>query len=137
MSDFTTYSEEQIVDWLVGGVDVAPAPANIYVALHTSDPGESPDGTTEVDSGTYTYSRVSTIAGTDWNQPSVDKFENSVEIEFPEASNTWGTISHFSLWDGSADSDNALAKSALDSARTVESGDAPVFRVGNLSGEVL
>jgi len=136
MSDFTTYSEEQIVDWLVGGVDVAPAPANIYVALHTSDPGESPDGSTEVDSGTFTYNRVSTSAGSDWTINS-DEFENSVEIEFPEASSTWGTVSHFSLWDGSADSDNALAKSALDSSRTVESGDAPVFRVGNLSGEIL
>lgn len=135
MSDFTNYTETQIVDWLVGGTDMPAAHGSVYVALHTADPGESPDGSTEVDSNTYTYSRFQTSAGSDWILDG-DSFENDTEIEFPEADEDWGTVSHFSLWDGSEDSDNPLAKSSLDNSRTVEAGDAPVFRVGNLSGEV-
>jgi len=135
MSDFTDYTETQIVNWLVGGTDMPAAHGSVYVALHTSDPGETPDGSTEVDASTYTYSRVQTSANGDWTRNG-DSFENAVEIEFPEANGSWGTISHFSLWDGSADADNALAKSALDTSRSIQDGDAPVFRVGNLSGEV-
>lgn len=135
MSDFTDYTETEIVNWLVGGQDMPVAHANVYVALHTADPTETPDGSTEVDASTTSYTRVSTSAGTDWTLNG-DNFENGVEIEFPEATESWGNVSHFSLWDGSADTDNPLAKSALDTTRTIESGDAPIFRVGSLTGQV-
>jgi hypothetical protein len=136
MSDFTDYTETEIVEWLVGGTDMPTAHADVYVGLHTSDPGESPDGSTEVDAGTTSYSRVQTTAGTDWNL-NADSFDNAVEIEFPEANGSWGNVSHFSLWDDTeGNSGNALAKSALDTSRDITDGDAPVFRVGSLTGQV-
>jgi len=136
MSDFTDYTETEIVEWLVGGVDMPVVHGNVYVGLHTSDPGESPDGSTEVDAGTTTYNRVQTTAGTDWNL-NAGSFDNSVEIEFPEANGSWGIVSHFSLWDDTeVNSGKPLAKSALDVSRDITGGDAPVFRVGSLTGQV-
>lgn len=132
MSDFTTYLEGQIVDWMVSGSDMPASHSNIYVALHTSDPTNSGEDN-EVTAASY--SRVSTVAGTDWGTNG-NTFDNLIDIEFPEAQEDWGTVTHFSLWDGSAGTDNALAWSALDRNRDITTGDAPVFRDGTLNGSV-
>ena len=134
MSNFTDYVEEQIVNWMVGGEDMPTAHTNVYVSLHTNDPTNSgEENEVTVDS----YSRVETTANGDWNRTE-GTFENAVDIEFPEAQENWGNISHFALWDAeeSATDDNAIAQSSLQTARDVEEGDVAVFRSGNLTGEV-
>jgi hypothetical protein len=132
MSDFTTYTEEKIVNWMVGDSDMPLAHSNVYVALHTSDPTNSGENN-EVTASSY--SRVSTAASTDWDITS-NTFENLIDIEFPEAQEDWGSITHFTLWDGPDATDNALAWSALDRDREITTGDAPVFRDGTLNGSV-
>lgn len=131
MSDLTNYTEGVIRDWMSQGTDAPTAPGNLYVGLHTSDPGESPDGSTEVGAGDY--ARVSTTAGGDWNTPNENDFENASEVTFGETTNNWGDISHVSLWDGSSTSDNCLASYPLNSTKTVSSGDEPKFDAGDLS----
>jgi len=134
MSDFTDYSESNIVSWIVGGQDMPTAASNIYVGLHTSDPTDTGENN-EV--STASYSRVSTTAGTDWNITN-NTFDNAIDIIFPEAQEDWGTITHFSLWNGSPNdgTNNALAYSVLDSSRDILTGDSAVFRDGSLSGSV-
>ena len=132
MSDFSSYTEEQIVNWMVGGEDMPVAHANVYVALHDGDPTN--DGT-ENEITADSYDRVETTANGDWTRED-NSFENAVEIEFPEATELWGDVSHFSLWDGPDDTDNAIAQSVLETTRTIDEGDAPIFREGNLSGQV-
>lgn len=109
------------------------AHGNVYVALHTSDPGDS--GTNN-EVAASSYSRVQTAAGTDWSITG-GEFENSVEVSFPTAQEDWGSITHFTLWDGSTSSDNCLAVSSIVQARDVNAGDTAVFRAGNLNGSVL
>lgn len=132
MSDFSSYTEERIVNWMVGGEDMPEAHTNVYVALHDSDPTN--DGT-ENEITADSYDRVETTANGDWTRTD-NSFENAVEIEFPEATELWGDVSHFSLWDGPDDTDNPIAQSALESTRTIDEGDAPIFREGNLTGQV-
>jgi len=108
------------------------AHTNVYVALHDSDPTN--DGT-ENEITADSYDRVETTANGDWTRTD-NSFENAVEIEFPEATELWGDVSHFSLWDGPDDTDNPIAQSALESTRTIDEGDAPIFREGNLTGQV-
>lgn len=132
MSDFSSYTEEQIVNWMVGGEDMPVAHTNVYVVLHDGNPTN--DGTAnEITAGSY--DRVETTANGDWTKTG-NSFENAVEIEFPEATELWGDVSHFSLWDGPDDTDNAIAQSALENTRTIDEGDTPIFREGNLSGQV-
>ena len=132
MSDFSTYVEEQIVNWMVGGTDMPVSHTNVYVALHTADPTN--DGTeNEVTAGSYT--RIETTANGDWDRTG-NEFSNAVEIEFPEATEDWGEVSHFTLWDGATDTDNVLAQSSLDSARSIQEGDIALFRIGSLGGSV-
>ena len=132
MSDFSSYVEEEIVNWMVGGEDMPLAHSSVYVALHTNNPTN--DGT-ENEITDASYSRVETTANGDWTRTN-NEFENAVDVEFPQAEEDWGDISHFSLWDGPSDTDNPLAQSELGTTRTVLSGDVPVFRVGVLTGSV-
>lgn len=133
MTDFTTYTEGQIADWLSQGTDMPVAPATLYVALHTSNPGQSPDGTTEV-TGTN-YSRYASSAGTDWGVSGTapTSIDNANLFAFNEAGGSWGTITHVSLWDGAADTDNALAAYALTNSISVADGDRVEFPSGSLS----
>jgi len=132
MSDFTSYLESQIVDWMVGGNDMPSSHSNVYVALHTDDPTNSGENN-EVTATSYT--RASTSSGTDWTV-SDNTFSNLIDVEFPEAEENWGEVTHFTLWDGPDDTDNALAYSVLDRSREITTGDAPVFRDGTLNGSV-
>ena len=134
MTDFTDYAETNIRDWMSQGSDMPAAPANIYVALHTSDPGESPDGTTEVNAADY--DRVSTTAGTDWDTTlNPTGFDNTNIISFGQATNDWGTISHVSLWDSSGGG-NCMAAFSLDSSVTINTDDTLEFNAGELSFDI-
>lgn len=134
MADFTNFTETEIRDWISQGTDTITAPTNLHVALHTSDPGENPDGSTEVSASDY--SRAPTTTGTDWNTPTSDSFENASEISFGVATNNWGTVSHVSLWDGSATTDNCLATYALSSSKAINTDDEALFPAGDLSFSV-
>jgi hypothetical protein len=133
MSDLTDYSETEFRDWMSQGVSTDTPPDPIYIGLHTSDPGESPDGSTEVSAADY--SRVGVAADTGWATPTTSSFENASEVTFGEATNDWGTVSHVALWDDTqgAAGETAIAAYALDTSKAINTGDEAVFRAGDLS----
>jgi hypothetical protein len=132
--DATTYLQDQLMNWMVNGTNFDTAPTNIYVALHNGEPGDNAQNN-ELDSagGEGGYVRYETTIPGDWNQPATGEFENANDFIFAEATEDWGQVSHFSLWD-SQTGGNPLAEDSLVSSVTVNTGDAPVFRDGNLSG---
>lgn len=141
MSDFTIYTEELVRDWMSQGTDTPTPPTDLYVALHTSDPGGSPDGSTEVGASDYDRVAVSTSGGwatTGTGEPS--GFENANEVSFGEAQNDWATggttVSHVSLWTTADTTGNCLAAYALDSAGEVPSGVEVKFPAGDLNFNV-
>jgi hypothetical protein len=137
MTDLTDYTEQQFRDWMSQGTSTATAPDPLYISLHTSDPGESPDGSTEVSATNYSRQSVgssgwNTQAPADFTNSDGYGFENASDVAFSTAGSSWGTISHVALWDGSSDTDNALASFALDSSRSVSDGDQVQFAATNL-----
>lgn len=132
MSDLTNYTEGQFRDWMSQGTATATPPDPLYVSLHTAAPGESPDGSTEVSA--TNYNRQDVTAGTGWNTPNENDFANANEITWQEAGELWGDVSHVGLWDDTAaNGGNCLAAFALDSTKTIDSGDQAKFNAGNLS----
>ena len=117
MSAFSDYLENKVLDHVFGGVAYS-APATLYLALYTSDPGDDNSGTEC--SGTA-YARQ-TIAFTVVN----DTASNTSAVEFPTAGSAWGTITHVGILDALT-SGNLLAHGALTASKTIASGD--VFRV--------
>lgn len=137
MSDLTDYAETVFRDWLSQGTSAPTPPDPLYISLHTADPGESPDGSTEVTATQYSRQSVgsagwNTLAPADVTSNG-HGFENANNVQFNTANSSWGTITHVALWNGTADTDNVYAAFALDSSRSISSGDQAQFAAGNLS----
>jgi hypothetical protein len=67
-----------------------------------------------------------------WGTAADGEITNDSTITFPEASGSWGTISHFALFDA-AEGGNMLAYGALDESKDVGSGDTARFNASALT----
>ena len=128
MSAFSNYLENALANQVLGGA-AAPSIANTYIALYTAGPSDSGGGT-EV-SGTN-YSRVNLANNTtNWPTTSDGLKSNGIAVVFPTAGGSWGTVTHFGIFDA-ATSGNLLFHGSLGTAKAVESGDSPSFPVATL-----
>lgn len=119
---FSNYLELKILDHIVGKTSYAMPTA--YVSLHTGDPGET--GANECSGNGY--ARKST-AGSDWNAASSGSISNANDITFATPTGSWGTVSHFGIWDASSGG-NFLAGGAVDVAQEPVSGNTVKFSGG-------
>lgn len=113
--------------------NAASAPlTDLYVSLHTGDPGEAGDQTTnEAD---YTsYARVAVArSGAGWTV-SGNSAVNAATITFPTCTGGSNTITHFAVGTASSGAGSILYSGALDSPLGVSSGIEPQFAAGDLS----
>ena len=126
MGSFSDYWENEILDHIFGKGSYTP-PA-IYVGLSTADPADDASGLAEPSGNAY--ARVGT-AGADWSTASGGAIANANDITFPEATGSWGTITHFALFDA-ASAGNMLAHGALSVSKSIGSGDTAKFAVGDI-----
>lgn len=110
---FSNYLENKVL-LHVFGATAYTAPATLYVALFTTDPGEAGTGT-EVSGGSYARQTVAfTVVGS--------LASNTAAVEFPTATASWGTITHAAVYDA-VSGGNLLASGALTTSKTIASGD--------------
>lgn len=132
MSDLTDYMEDAVMDWSFQNSSMPATPSSVDVHLHTSDPTDSPDGSTEVGASDYDPQTVDNT-GTEWTSDtsgSGHTVSNASEINFGVATSDWGDVSHFSVSDGGG---NYLWHSALDTVKTVNTDDEVRFQSGDLT----
>ena len=101
--------------------------ATVYVSLWTSDPTDAGSGTEVSTSGTG-YARTAVTFGA----PSNGVTLNSADVTFPTATASWGTVGWIGINDA-ATSGNLLYHTALDTSKTIDSGDIFKISTGNLS----
>ena len=101
------------------------SPATVYVALFTSDPTDAGSGT-EVSGGSYARTAVT------FGAPSGGASTNSAAVEFPQCTSSWGTVGWIGIMDAST-SGNLLYHTALDTSKTIDTGDIFKISTGNLS----
>ena len=101
------------------------SPATVYVALFTSDPTDAGSGT-EVSGGSYARTAVT------FGAPSNGVTTNSAAVEFPQCTSSWGTVGWIGIMDAST-SGNLLYHTALDTSKTIDTGDIFKISTGNLS----
>jgi hypothetical protein len=124
MAGFTTFLQEELLDHIGGnGSYTAPNP---YVGLYTAAPSDAGGGT-EVSGGSY--ARVD--ANAKFGAASGTGMSNDGAITFPTATASWGTVTHFGIFDAST-AGNLLAWGALTVSKTVGSGDTASFAIGEL-----
>jgi hypothetical protein len=101
------------------------SPSVVYVGLFTSDPTDAGSGT-EVSGGSY--ARKSATFGA----PSNGASTISSAIEFDQATGSWGTVTHFGIYDAST-SGNLLYHGALTASKVIDTGDVFKFATSALT----
>ena len=114
----STYLANNVVDHVLK-TDAFPQPTNVYASLHSADTGTT--GAGELSGGAYARTLHNI-----WNAASGGAATNSGAITFPQATANWTQATHFGLWDA-ASAGNFLGGGALDTAKTVLSGDTAEF----------
>jgi len=120
MSAMSNYLENEILDHILG-TGAFTHPSTVYVGLATATFGEGNTGTELSGSG---YARQSAT----FSAASGGTTSNSSAIEFPAATGSWGTVSHFGIFDASS-SGNLLihgAFSASGDILKIDTGDLDV-----------
>ena len=97
---FGDYAESRTLDKWLGATDFTP-PANTFIALYTSIPGDASASGTEVTGGSYARVQL-TNNTTNWpnasgTNPTIK--QNGVAINFTTATADWGTVVAFAIYD--------------------------------------
>ena len=126
MAEMSNYLENALLNATLNATTYT-APATVYVSLWTSDPTDAGSGT-EVSGGSYARTAVSfaTASGTSGN------ILNDADVTFPTATASWGTVGWIGINDALT-TGNLLYHTALDTSKTIDSGDIFKISTGNLS----
>jgi len=124
MAEISNYLENALVNATLRNTSYT-SPTTVYLALYTSDPTDADTGTEC--SGTA-YARQSITFGA----PSNGVTTNSAAIEFPQAGDAWGTITHVGIRDALT-TGNLLFHTPLDASKAIATGDVFRVAIGSLS----
>jgi hypothetical protein len=123
MSAMSDYLENEILDHILA-TGAYTMPSAIYIGLSTGSFGDDASGT-ELNGNGYTRKVIAfdaAVAGT---------ADNSGAVEFSAATASWGTVSHFGLFDASSGG-NLLIHGAFTAAKLIDTGDILKIAAGDL-----
>jgi len=123
MSALSDYAENKVLD-VLGANATFTAPSNVYLGLSTGSLGDDNSGT---ELSGNNYSRVSVSFGA----AASGTMSNDAAIEFAAATGSWGSVSHWGLYDA-ASSGNLLVHGSFSAAKTIASGDVLKVATGDL-----
>lgn len=104
---------------------------NIYVSLHTADPGEGGDQTTN--EATYTsYARVAVARTSGGWTVTGNAVTNAAAIVFPECTGGSNTCTHFGVGSAVSGAGVLFYSGALTASLAVSTGIEPQFAAGDL-----
>lgn len=107
------------------------ANTDLWLALHTADPGEA--GTAVTSEATYTsYARVALTRATDFTVSGA-VVSNANQEAFPQSTGGSNTITYASIVTTASGAGTIIARALLTSAITVTTGVQPLFAIGALS----
>ena len=124
MAEMSNFLEDALINATLRATTYTSV-ATVYVSLWTSDPTDAGSGT-EVTGGSYARTAVT------FGAPSNGTSLNNADVIFPTATAGWGTVGWIGINDALS-SGNLLYHTALDLAKTIDSGDIFKIATGNLS----
>lgn len=102
-----------------------------WISLHTSDPGEAGDQTTNETAYTN-YARQDEARNTTQWTVTNDTADNDNAIGFPTGGASGATLTHFGLGSDTSGAGNLFLSGALGASLAVSSGITPSFAAGSL-----
>lgn len=142
---FSNTFETQLLNHIFANADIANvgdaaglqnsvADGNLYIALHTADPGEAGNATTS--EATYTgYARKPVSRTNGWTV-SGNQVSNAGEILFDECTAGTNTITHASIVKELSGASDIIASFALNASLAVATGVTPKFSAGQITGTI-
>lgn len=104
---------------------------NLYVSLHTADPGEAGNQTSNECAYT-SYARVAVArSGSGWTV-SGNTVSNAALIQFPQCTGGSESVTHVGIGTAASSTGKLLYKGALSASLAVSSGIQPQFAAGDL-----
>lgn len=124
MAAFSNYLENALINGTLRATTYT-APTTVYVGLFTSDPTDAGSGT-EVSGNAYARQSATFAA------PSNGAAITNADIQFPQATGNWGTVTHFAIFDALT-TGNMMYHGALTTSKTIETGDVFKIATGSLT----
>jgi hypothetical protein len=124
MAEMSNFLENALINATLRNTGYT-SPTTVYLGLFTSDPTDANTGT-EVSGGSYARQAIT------FGAPSNGVTTNTAAIEFPQATGSWGTVGWVGIMD-SLTTGNLLYHTALDTSKTIASGDIFRIAIGSLS----
>ena len=138
---FSEYFATQVLSW-VKGSPFPSALANVYVSLHSSDPGTAGSSgdvtntiTNSVNRTSISSAALSTVAGASGGGFEITN-TGVVQLTTSANNSTPITVTHFGVWDA-ASGGNFLASGQLTSSVDVELGDTVQFNISAMAVRVV
>ena len=135
MTAASNYLEEKTLKHILQNVSTNgaayTAPTNLYVSLHTGNPGEANDGANEISGSGYarelvTFGDVTTVAD-------VCSVSSNVTVTFNQATSDYSAdVTYIGIYDALTVG-NLMFYGALSTAKTVTSGDVFQINSGSLT----
>ena len=129
---FSNTAETAVLNYVFVGTNVSwDGNTDLYLALHTADPGEA--GTAITSEAAYgSYARVAVTRGTDFTV-SGNQVSNANLEQFPQCTSGSEVITYASIVTSSAGAGTIIVRAALTSSITVSTGVQPQFAANALT----
>ena len=115
----TNYAENAHLDSLTS--------ANVVIGASTTTPTKT--GTNVTEPSGNGYARI-TSTPSDWEAASGGSIQTANNLEHPEATGSWGTITHVVFWD--AAESNIIGWAALAESKSIVSGQTLRYLAGEI-----
>lgn len=117
MGSISDHLENELLDHILEVGAYVPA-ATVYIGLSTADPLDTAAGLAEPIGNNYAREAITFSAA------SSRAIENSGTITFNQASGSWGTITHYAIFDALTNG-NMMAHGSLSASKAVTTGNTP------------
>ena len=124
MSAMSDYLELKFLDHFTGTASTS-APSAVYLGLAVGSIADNAGGT-ELSGNNYTRKAITFATA------SGGAIASNANVEFNSATGSWGTISHFGIYDASS-SGNLLFHGAFSASKAIASGDILKVASGSLT----
>lgn len=130
MGSLTNALENKILDHILGNTAYTQE-ANLYLALCTADPTDTATGASMNEcANANSYARTEITA---FDVASARATENTNDVTFPEATGSWGTVTHWAIVDTATyGSGEVIAYGSFSTSKAIVSGNIPKAAAGDI-----
>jgi hypothetical protein len=127
------------VDWAnvgdAAGLQNSATAGSFYISLHSADPGEAGNqSTNEISYTGYARVAVNRTAG-GWTR-TTSTIANTALVQFGQCTGGTATATHFGIGTDSTGAGNLLLKGALNASLSISNGIQPQFAAGAMTATV-